>query len=79
MNAVASALRLPIRILDSIRPHQGEPGDADLLEWIKDLIDSVVGVGPAVIVVALGLVILAIPVAIMVIFWAQRARQRRPQ
>ena len=79
MNPVASSLRLPIQILESIRPHQGEPGDPELLEWIKHLIDSVVGVGPAVIVVALGLIIVAIPVAIMVIFWAQRARQRRPQ
>ena len=79
MNLVASGLVLPIRVLDSIRPHQGEPGDADLLEWVKHVIDSVVGVGPAVIVVGLGLVILAIPVAIMVIFWAQRARRSRPQ
>ena len=79
MNLLASVLRLPIRFLESIRAHHGEPGDPDLLKWVMDLIDSVVGVGPVVIVVVLGLVILAIPVGIMVMFWAQRARRGRPQ
>lgn len=47
------------------------------MEWIRHQIDAILGVGPATIVIGLGAVIVAIPLAIMVVFWAQRVRQRR--
>lgn len=57
--------------------HHPEPGDPVLLEWIKHQIDAMVGLGPGAMVIALGLVILAIPGAIMAVFLVQRARQSR--
>ena len=44
-------------LLLSVLVHQGEPGDSVLCDWIKDHIDSILGVGPGVIVVGLGLVV----------------------
>ena len=62
----------------SILAHHSEPADPELLEWIIHQIDALVGVGPVAMVVALGLVIVAIPVAIMAVYLALRLRQRRP-
>ncbi len=64
-------------LLLSVLAHHAEPGDPVLLDWIKHQIDSILGVGPAAIVIALGLVIVAIPLAIAIVFMAQRMRQRR--
>ena len=44
------------------------------MEWIKDQIDAVVGIGDSIIVIALAGVILAIPLAIIAAFVLQRAR-----
>ena len=50
-----------------------------MLAWIQDRIDALVGLGPAAIVIVLGLVIVAIPLATMAVFLLQRARRgRRP-
>ena len=57
--------------------HHGEPGDPELLVWIRDQIDAVLGLGTAGMVIALGAVIVAVPVAIMAVFVVQRARSRR--
>jgi len=56
--------------------HHSEPGDPALLEWMRDQIDAMVGLGPAAIAVMLGMVILAIPLGIAIAYWATRARQR---
>ena len=57
--------------------HHGEPGDPDLLVWIRDQIDAVLGLGEAAMVIALGAVIVAVPLVIMAVFLVQRARRRR--
>jgi len=64
-------------LLLSVLAHHGEPGDPVLFEWIRHQIDSILGLGPGAIVIALGLVIVAIPLAIVIAFMAQRMRQRR--
>jgi hypothetical protein len=57
--------------------HHGEPGDPDLLVWIRDQIDAVVGLGATGMVIVLGAVIVAVPLAIMAVFLVHRARRRR--
>ncbi len=64
-------------MLLSVLAHQSEPGDPVLMEWIRHQIDAMLGLGPAAIVIGLGAMIVAIPLAIMVVFWAQRMRQKR--
>ncbi len=59
----------------SIPAHHSEPADPELLEWIIHQVDALLGVGPIAMVVALGLVIVAIPVAVMAVFLLQRLRQ----
>ncbi|MCI0441003.1 MAG: hypothetical protein L0177_18015 [Chloroflexi bacterium] len=62
-------------ILLDILAHHGEPGDPRLMVWIQDLLDSMIGSGPALVVAALGLVIVAMPAGILALYLIRRARQ----
>jgi hypothetical protein len=54
--------------------HHGEPGDPVLLGWIKHRLDELLGLEPGAVVVLLGLLILAIPATILVLYVVQRGR-----
>lgn len=55
-----------------IRAHHSEPTDSELLEWLVHTVDLVVGQGPVVMVVLIGVVVLAIPLAIAVLALRRR-------
>ena len=57
--------------------HHSEPGDPVLLEWIKNQIDSVIGLGDLAIVIILGAVVIAIPIMIVASYIMQRLRGAR--
>lgn len=57
-----------------IRAHHSEPTDPELLEWLTHTVDLVVGQGPVVMVVLIGLVVIAIPLAIAVLALRRRGR-----
>ena len=57
----------------SLPTHHGEPGDPVLLAWINDQIDAVLGLSDFALVVALGAIIVAIPIGILAFFIMQRA------
>lgn len=54
--------------------HHEAPGDPTLMEWIKDRMDQVLGLGPEAMVVIFGLMVFAIPVAILAAYALQRRR-----
>ena len=54
--------------------HHGEPADPTLLVWIKHRLDQLLDLGPWTVVVLLGLVLVAIPVVMMAVYWSQRSR-----
>ncbi len=54
--------------------HHPDAGDPDHLEWIKRQLDAVLGLGPLVVVLVLGVVILSIPTVILVAYVVQRRR-----
>jgi hypothetical protein len=56
--------------------HHSEYIDPTLVDWIKHEIDDIFGLGPATIVVVLGLVTLAFPVGLLLLAW-RRARSAR--
>ena len=59
-----------------IAGHHSEPGDPELLAWIQHTIDDMVGLGPAAAVGVLGLVILAVPLAVLAAFLLRRPPRR---
>jgi len=59
----------------SITLHQGEPSDPELLHWIKDRIDSLIGLGPWIIVAVIAMLIVLIPLAGVAFYLLQQRRQ----
>ena len=57
--------------------HHSESIDPTLLEWLLHQIEAILGLGPLAIVVVLGLVMLAFPLALAGI--VLRRQRRRPQ
>ena len=54
--------------------HHSEPADPTLLHWIREQIDAILGLGPAAIVLILGALIVAFPVALGTWVVIQRRR-----
>lgn len=64
-------------ILLSVLGHHGEPADPTLLEWIGHRIDELVGFGPLTMAIALGLVIVGLPVALLAWYLIVRNRSQK--
>ncbi len=67
---------MPPAILLSLALHHGDAADPDLLVWIKDLLDQILGLGPWTIVVFVSLFLVAFPVALILFYVLQN---RRPE
>lgn len=67
-DALASSLGLLLHHSESVNP--------TLVEWIKDKIDDIFGLGPATIVVVLGAVTLAFPIGLMALALRRSRRAR---
>ncbi|MBI4305556.1 MAG: hypothetical protein HY678_04480 [Chloroflexi bacterium] len=61
-------------MLPSVLGHHGEPADPTLLEWIGDRLRDLISFGPVTVALALGIVILAIPAALLAWYFLQRRR-----
>ena len=58
----------------SVAAHQGEL-DVDLLGWIKELLDGLLGLGDWAVVALAGAMILVVPVGLIVLYFSQRKRR----
>ncbi len=58
--------------------HQGDAADPELIHWLKDRMDEIIGVGPWVMVGAMGGVVVAIPAAIGLFYYWQQRRGGSP-
>ncbi|MDA0232011.1 MAG: hypothetical protein O3B04_09620 [Chloroflexi bacterium] len=56
--------------------HHAESVDPTLVEWLKDAIDDIFGLGPVTIVAVLGAVTIAFPVGLMALALRRRKRMR---
>ena len=56
--------------------HHGEASDPELLAWIKQLLDHVLGSADWVIVAVVGLALVAFPIGLMLFYLAQARRDR---
>jgi hypothetical protein len=64
-------------MLLSALSHHGE-ADPTLLEWIKGVLDHLIGLGPWTVVILLGLLVLAIPAGVIVFYLAQQRQALTP-
>ena len=58
-----------------ILAHQGDAADPELLHWIKERLDQIFGPGPWVVVAIMGVIILAIPIFVIVVYLLQAKRR----
>jgi hypothetical protein len=63
-------------LLQFILAHQGDSADPELLHWIKDRLDQIVGAGPWLIVGVIIAIMVAIPLSIVLFYLIQQRRQR---
>ena len=68
----------PAQILSAILLHQGDAADPELIHWLKDQMDEILGVGPWVMVGAMGAIVIAIPLAIGLFYFYQQRRDGSP-
>ena len=61
-------------ILGVILLHQGDAADAELIHWLKDQMDEILGLGPWVMVAVTSAIIIAIPVALGLFYYYQQRR-----
>ncbi|NQW24091.1 MAG: hypothetical protein HQ475_11655 [SAR202 cluster bacterium] len=62
--------------LSFIFAHSGEAADPELIHWIKERLDQLLGPGgPWTVVVVMGLIILAMPVFVVVVYLLQAKRR----
>ena len=58
-------------ILASVSLHHGDSANPDLLVWIKQRLDQLAEFGPWMVVALIGLVIVAIPISLVWLYFAQ--------
>lgn len=68
---------LPVVSILPVLLHHSEPADPTLLHWIREQIDAILGLGPAAIVLTLGALIAAFPIALGVWVLMQHRRDGR--
>ena len=61
-------------MLFQLLAHHSEAAHPDLLDAIKDRLDTIFNVGPTTVVLVLGLVIVAIPIGILLLYALQKRR-----
>lgn len=61
-------------ILLSALIHHGEAVDPALLEWIKDTLDHLIGLGPWTVIIGIGLLVLLMPLSLVVFYLVQSRR-----
>ncbi|MFB3119664.1 MAG: hypothetical protein ACE1Y2_03965 [Stenotrophomonas maltophilia] len=67
---------MPWAMILSVPGHHGEAADPELLAWIKQLLDQVLGSAGWVVVVIVGLALVAFPIGLVLFYLAQLRRDR---
>ena len=63
---------MPWTMLLSVVAHQGDAANPELLDWIKDRLDHLLGLGPWVVVALAGLIIVSLPIGLVLLYVAQK-------
>ena len=67
---------MPWGMILSVPGHHGEAADPELLAWIKQLLDHVLGSAVWVIAVMVGLALVAYPIGLVLLYIRQMRRDR---
>ena len=68
---------MPPAFLLSLALHHGDAADPELLIWIKQRLDLLLGLGPWTVVALVAMLIVAFPVALVLFYVVQNRRPGR--
>ncbi len=68
----------PAHIFSTLLLHQGDAADPELVHWLKERMDEILGVGPWVVVGTMSAIVIAIPAAIGLFYLYQQRRGGTP-
>ena len=68
----------PSGIFRMVLLHPGDAADPELIHWLKDRMDSIIGLGPWAMVGVTAAIVIAIPTAICVLYYCQQRRHGSP-
>lgn len=60
----------------SVLAHHSEPSDPRLLRWVIDTLESMLGLGPAVVIIPVAVLVIAFPIVLASLALRSRRRQR---
>ena len=66
------------QLLGTVLLHQGDAADPELIHWLKTRCDEIIGLGPWVMVGLMGAIVVAIPIAIGILYVYQQRRHGSP-
>lgn len=74
---------LPAILLQRLMPaliplHQGDAADPELIHWLKDRMDEIIGLGPWAMVGLLAGLVVAVPVGVGLFYYWQQRRAGTP-
>lgn len=58
--------------------HQGDAADPELIHWLKDRMDEIIGLGPWAMVGLLAGLVVAVPVGVGLFYYWQQRRAGTP-
>jgi hypothetical protein len=56
--------------------HHSEPSDPRLLRWVIDTLEPILGLGPAVVIIPVAILVIAFPIILAGLAMRSRRRQR---
>ena len=69
----------PATLLNRLIPlHQGDAADPELIHWLKDRMDEIIGLGPWAMVGLMAGLVIAVPVGVGLFYYWQQRRAGTP-
>lgn len=67
------------RLMPGLLPlHQGDAADPELIHWLKDRMDEIIGLGPWAMVGLMAGLVIAVPVGVGLFYYWQQRRAGTP-
>ena len=75
LTGITALAALPVSLLHSLAAHHDEIADPDFLEWLQIQLNHLIQWGPWPVILAVGALTIALPVAIIAFYLYQQRRR----
>lgn len=75
LTGITALAALPVSLLNSLTAHHDEIADPDFLEWLQIQLNHLIQWGPWPVILAVGALTIALPIAIIAFYLYQQRRR----